>query len=44
MDWLQQKTTPALSVVHAVHELADRPISLSVSGINCGEYIDICAG
>lgn len=36
------KATPALSVVHAVHELADRQISLSVSGINYGENIGAC--
>lgn len=36
------KATPALSVVHAVQELADRPISLSVSGINYGENIATC--
>lgn len=36
------KATPALSVVHAIHRLADRPISLSVSGINYGENIGAC--
>jgi 5'-nucleotidase len=36
------KATPALAVVHAVHELADRPISLSVSGINYGENVATC--
>lgn len=36
------KATPALAVVHAVHELADRPISLSVSGINFGENVAAC--
>ena len=36
------KATPALAVVHAVHELADRQISLSISGINYGENIATC--
>lgn len=36
------KATPALAVVHAVHELADRQISLSVSGINYGENVATC--
>lgn len=36
------KATPALAVVHAVHELADRKISLSVSGINYGENVATC--
>ena len=36
------KATPAISVVHAVLELADRPISLAVSGINYGENIATC--
>ncbi len=36
------KSTPALAVVHAVQELADRQISLSVSGINFGENAASC--
>ncbi len=36
------KATPALSVVHGIHELAERQISLSVSGINYGENIGAC--
>ena len=36
------KATPALAVVHAVHEMADRQISLSVSGINFGENVATC--
>jgi 5'-nucleotidase len=36
------KATPALAVVHAVKEIADRPISLVVSGINFGENIGSC--
>lgn len=31
--------TPALVVVHAAKELADRPISLAISGINYGENV-----
>ncbi len=36
------KATPALAVVHAVKELAERPISLVVSGINFGENVGSC--
>ena len=36
------KATPALGVVHAIHELAERQISLSVSGINYGENVATC--
>lgn len=36
------KATPALAVVHAVHELANRPITLAVSGINYGENLATC--
>jgi 5'-nucleotidase len=36
------KATPALTVVHAVHELADRQIALSISGINYGENVATC--
>jgi 5'-nucleotidase len=36
------KATPALAVVHAVKELADRPITLAVSGINYGENVASC--
>lgn len=36
------KATPALAVVHAVHELANRPVSLSISGINYGENVATC--
>ncbi len=34
--------TPALAVEHAVQELAKRPISLAVSGINYGENVGTC--
>jgi 5'-nucleotidase len=34
--------TPAVTVEHAVHELATRPIQLAVSGINYGENIGTC--
>lgn len=36
------KATPALAVNHAVMELADREISLAVSGINYGENVGTC--
>jgi len=36
------KATPALSVVHAVGEIADREISLVISGINYGENVGTC--
>lgn len=36
------KATPALGVVHAIHELADRQLSLCVSGINFGENVASC--
>jgi len=36
------KASPALAVVHAVYELASRPISLVVSGINYGENVGSC--
>lgn len=36
------KATPALAVVHAVKELADREISLAISGINYGENVASC--
>ncbi len=36
------KASPALAVVHAVYELANRPISLVVSGINYGENVGSC--
>ncbi|MGB2955317.1 MAG: 5'/3'-nucleotidase SurE [Anaerolineales bacterium] len=36
------KATPALAVIHALYELADRPVSLVVSGINYGENIASC--
>ncbi len=34
--------TPALAVEHALHELAPRPVSLVVSGINYGENVSTC--
>lgn len=34
--------TPALAVEHAVQEVAARPISLAVSGINYGENVGTC--
>ena len=34
--------TPALSVDHGLQQLADRPVSLVVSGINYGENIGSC--
>lgn len=36
------KATPALAVVHAIKELADREISLVISGINYGENVATC--
>ena len=36
------KATPALAVVHAVREVADREIRLAVSGINYGENVGTC--
>lgn len=36
------KATPALAVIHALYELAERPVSLVVSGINYGENIASC--
>ena len=36
------KATPALTVTHAIFELAKRPISLVISGINYGENIASC--
>lgn len=36
------KATPALAVIHALYELADRPVSLVVSGINYGENVASC--
>ena len=36
------KATPALAVVHAVGEIADREISLAISGINYGENVGTC--
>lgn len=36
------KATPALAVVHAVGEIADREISLALSGINYGENVGTC--
>jgi 5'-nucleotidase len=36
------KATPALAVVHGVQELAERAISLVVSGINYGENVGTC--
>ena len=36
------KATPALAVVHAVKEIADRDIALAVSGINYGENVGSC--
>jgi len=36
------RATPALSVVHAVQEVADREIALTVSGINYGENVGTC--
>ena len=34
--------TPAVSVDHGIMELADRPVSLAVSGINYGENVSTC--
>jgi 5'-nucleotidase len=34
--------TPALAVIHGLHQLAGRPVSLVVSGINYGENIGSC--
>lgn len=34
--------TPALAVEHALHELAQRPVDLVVSGINYGENVSTC--
>jgi len=34
--------TPALAVIHALYELAPRPVSLVVSGINYGENVASC--
>ena len=34
--------TPALAVDHALQQLADRPVSLVVSGINYGENVGSC--
>ena len=36
------KATPAMCVLHAILELADRPIDLVVSGINYGENVAGC--
>ena len=36
------KATPALTVAHAISELAQRPISLAISGINYGENVASC--
>ena len=36
------KATPALTVTHAISELAQRPISLAISGINYGENVASC--
>ena len=36
------RATPALSVVHAVQEIAEREIALVVSGINYGENVGTC--
>ncbi len=36
------KATPALAVFHGVIELADREVSLAVSGINYGENVGTC--
>jgi 5'-nucleotidase len=34
--------TPAMTVEHALHELASRPVDLVVSGINYGENVSTC--
>lgn len=34
--------TPAMAVEHAIQELAPRPVSLAVSGINYGENVGTC--
>jgi len=36
------QATPALAVIHALYELAARPVSLVVSGINYGENVGSC--
>lgn len=36
------KATPALAVIHAIYELAPRPVALVVSGINYGENVASC--
>jgi 5'-nucleotidase len=35
-------TSPALTVEYALHELAERPVDLSISGINYGENVGSC--
>jgi 5'-nucleotidase len=41
-DGFSVSATPALTVEHAIQELAPRPIDLVVSGINYGENIGTC--
>ncbi|RPH59710.1 MAG: 5'/3'-nucleotidase SurE [Chloroflexi bacterium] len=41
-DGFSVSATPALTVEHAIQELARRPIDLVVSGINYGENIGTC--
>jgi 5'-nucleotidase len=36
------QATPALAVIHALYELAEREVSLVVSGINYGENVGSC--
>ncbi len=43
-SWLAvaANATPAMTVEHALHELASRPVDLVVSGINYGENVSTC--
>jgi 5'-nucleotidase len=41
-DGYAVNATPAVSVDHGIMELADRPVSMAVSGINYGENVSTC--
>ena len=41
-DGFSVKASPALAVTYAVNELAERPITLAISGINFGENVATC--
>jgi len=41
-DGFGVNATPALAVIHALYELAPRPVALVVSGINYGENVASC--